>query len=650
MSITLGILAHVDHGKTTLSEQILYTAGVLRAAGRVDGKNTLLDHNEVERQRGITVFADQASFQYGEKNFNLLDTPGHVDFAGEMERAAFALDCAVLVISGVEGVQSHTNTIWQILKRMEIPTFIFINKTDRPGADIHGVIDQVKAKWGVSAIDFSHGFSNGNFSQDLQEEICGLDDELLEFFLEKGYEKSRWIKAAGELIAGQKLLAVFCGSALSGTGVRELMEGMAQLVTDQGESKNSHPLAARVYKVGHDKQKNRVTYLKITGGTLHAKDTLDVGGMEEKVNEIRRYNGEKSTVIPAAYTGDIVGVTGLSQLMPGDVVGEEKPLVPSLVPLMKADVNIGDLPPQVALEYLREIESEEPLLGVKWNEEVKTISVDVAGKIQLEVLEKIFSQRFGAPISFSDCKILYKETLTAPSYGCGHFEPLRHYAEVHLLLTPTQRGSGITYSSDLSLDILGQNWQNAVKTHVFEKQHLGVLTGSPVTDLHITLKNGRAHIKHTDGGDFRQSTYRAIRYALITGSSELLEPFYNFTMTANMSYTGRMISDIERLWGSFEPPMVNGENTTICGSAPVATMMGYVRDFIALTKGEGQLFLEFGGYRSCHNSEEVIADIGYDPQGDKTNTADSVFCAKGAGYNVPWVNAREAMQLEILDN
>ncbi|MEG2082267.1 MAG: elongation factor G, partial [Oscillospiraceae bacterium] len=344
-----------------------------------------------------------------------------------------------------------------------------------------------------------------------------------------------------------------------------------------------------------------------------------------------------------------VGVTGLASLMPGDVVGDEEPLVASLVPLMKADVDIGSLPPQIALEYLREIESEEPLLGVYFNEELKTISVNIAGKIQLEVLEKLFLQRFSAVISFSDCKILYKETLKAPSYGCGHFEPLRHYGEVHLLLTPTQRGSGITFNSDLSLDVLGQNWQNLVKTHVFEKQHLGVLTASPLTDVRITLKNGRAHIKHTDGGDFRQSTYRAIRHALMCGQSELLEPMYRFTMTADMSYTGRVLSDIERLKGTFEPMEVHGTQMTVTGRAPVGTMMGYISEFTALTKGEGKLFFEFGGYEKCHNPSEVIEDIGYDAQADKQNTADSVFCAKGAGYNVPWAQAKAAMQLEILD-
>ncbi|MEG0020879.1 MAG: elongation factor G, partial [Oscillospiraceae bacterium] len=397
------------------------------------------------------------------------------------------------------------------------------------------------------------------------------------------------------------MVPVFHGSALAGVGIKELMDGIFYFTQDANIVDASLPLAARVYKVSHDKQKNRVTYLKITAGTLKTKDVLPINGGTEKVNEIRRYSGEKSTSIACAYTGDIVGVTGLASLMPGDVVGDEEPLVASLVPLMKADVDIGSLPPQIALEYLREIESEEPLLGVYFNEELKTISVNIAGKIQLEVLEKLFLQRFSEVISFSDCKILYKETLKAPSYGCGHFEPLRHYGEVHLLLTPTQRGSGITFNSDLSLDVLGQNWQNLVKTHVFEKQHLGVLTASPLTDVRITLKNGRAHIKHTDGGDFRQSTYRAIRHALMCGQSELLEPMYRFTMTADMSYTGRVLSDIERLKGTFEPMEVHGTQMTVTGRAPVATMMGYISEFTALTKGEGKLFFEFGGYEKCHN-------------------------------------------------
>lgn len=647
MSVTFGILAHVDHGKTTLSEQILYRAGLLRAVGKVDGKSTMLDHNEIEKERGITVFSDSASFVYKGRGFNLLDTPGHVDFAGEMERSVFALDLAVLVISAVEGVQNHTNTIFGILQEQKVPTIVFINKTDRDGADVAKVIEQIKEKWGVNALDFTQDFKNGEFSAKLCEELCEIDDDLLCSFLESGYEKELWISKASELCKSQKLIAVFSGSAMQGIGIEELLGGLFYL--SQDNQRDEEKLCARVYKVSHDKQKNRVTHLKITRGALKTKDILQAGENGEKVNEIRAYEGERFKTVQRATTGDIVGATGLVSFMPGDVIGEGEKLSPKLIPLMRADVNIGKIPPLIALQNLRELESEEPLLAVQYNESIKTISVHIAGKIQLEVLEKLFLQRFSQSISFSDCKIMYKETLKKPVYGCGHFEPLKHYAEVHLLLTPTARGSGITYSSDLSLDVLTQSWQNLVATHVFEKEHLGVLTGSPLTDVHIALKNGRADIKHTEGGDFRQSTYRAIRHGLMCAESELLEPYYYFTITAQTSYTGRILSDIQIMSGSFEPPFVQGEENVIKGYAPVVNIDGYISEFVSFTRGSGRIFLSFGGYKSCHNGQEVCENIAYNSEADRDNTADSVFCAKGAGYTVHWSKAKDAMQLEILE-
>lgn len=648
MSVTFGILAHVDHGKTTLSEQILYSGGLLRAVGRVDGKNTLLDYNEIEKERGITVFSGQASFEYKGRRFNLLDTPGHVDFAGEMERSIFALDCAILAISAVEGVQNHTNTIWKLLQKHKIPTIIFINKTDREGADLTRVISQIKSKWETSPVDFMEGFSDGEFRCGNMEELCELDDDLMEQFLEGRYESDLWQKRARELFESRKMTAVFYGSAINGKGVKELLEGVYFLTQETIQDK-ADALSARVYKVSHDKQKNRVTHIKIMCGALKTKDVLTILDTREKVNEIRIYNGEKFTTQNEATTGDVVGLTGITALMPGDVIGEGEKLQASLVPLMQADVNVGSMPPQTVLGYLKELESEEPLLAVKYNEKIKTISVHIAGKIQLEVLEKLLLQRFNAKVTFEDCKIMYKETLTKPSYGCGHFEPLRHYAEVHLLLTPTVRGSGITYSSEVHVDTLSQPFQNLIKTHVFEKEHLGVLTGSELTDLHITLKNGRAHIQYTDGGDFRESTYRAIRHGVMCGQSELLEPVYDVTITVEPIYIGRILSDIERMNGRFDPPISQGEEMTITAVVPAVNMQNYISEFTSFTHGEGRIFLNFGGYKSCHNQKEVVENFAYNAEADTDNPADSVFCTKGAGYNVHWTKARETMQLDILE-
>ncbi len=647
MGITFGILAHVDHGKTTLSEQILYHGKFLKEVGRVDSKNTFLDHNDIERERGITIFSEQANFLYKEKNFYLLDTPGHVDFAAELERSLFALDYAVLVISAVEGIQNHTNTIWNILQENKVPTFIFINKIDRTGADVQKVIQKIKERWKVDVVDFTKRFSEGHFDESLSEDISSLDENLLEQFIQDNFDNDLWIKTTKDMISTRKVFPVFTGSALNDIGVIDLLDGIYHLAKDR-YTNDCDKLSAKVYKVSHDKQKNRITHLKVTKGILKVKDVVTINDTVQKINEIREYNAEKSNSVQVAKSGDLVGVMGLTDLMPGDVIGDETPLKIKLIPLMRADVVISEENLQTVLKCFKELESEDPLLSVNYNEILKTISINIAGKIQVEVLEKLFLQRFGIKIAFSNCKILYKESLRSKTYGCGHFEPLRHYAEVHLSISPAERGSGISFNSEVHVDTLGQNWQNLIKTHIFERQHAGVLTGSSLTDVHITLKNGRAYKEYTAGGDFRQATFRAVRHGLMNGDNILLEPYYKFSISADINFMGRILSDIEKLKGTFDTPDIVGDEVNIIGIAPVSLMEGYVSEFTSFTKGEGRLFLDFDGYRECHNQLQVVEDCGYDPESDRENTADSIFCAKGAGYNVPWKEAIDAMHLDIL--
>ncbi len=654
MGITIGILAHVDAGKTTLSEQLLYHAGVLRAPGRVDQKNSFLDYGSIERERGITVFSDQAVFQCGDQTFHLIDTPGHVDFSGEMERSLWVMDCAVLVISCVEGVQSHTETVWNLIRKHNVPTLIFLNKTDRAGANPEGILKEIRRQGGIDCPDFSLGFRSGEMDLSLAEHLAESDNELLETYFSSGYVREEWLAVTRRMIGECRISPVFRGSALSGEGVENFLQALPLLAPRVNENPDA-PFCARVYKVRHDKQGGRVVFLKVTAGTLHPKDEISSPSdaetlISEKVNELRCYNGAKFTLLEKACPGDLCAVTGLSSPMPGDEVGanasHQSPFV--MQPLLAAKVLFDDsIHPKIILEHLRELEDEEPLLGVAWDEELQEIHVHVMGEIQLEVLTELVRERYGISICFGTCEILYRETIAAPTVGCGHFEPLRHYAEVHLRLSPGESGRGITFNSECSTDLLAANWQNLIRTHVLEKEHKGVLTGTPLTDVCVTLLAGRAHLKHTEGGDFREATYRAIRQGLMQAQNILLEPYCAFAIETEISLTGRVFSDIQRMNGTYEPPEIMEDKALIHGHAPFATMMNYPQQLTVFTKGRGKISLSFDGYEPCHNADEIIAHRNYDAERDTANPADSVFCSHGAGYAVKWDEASAHMHVKF---
>ncbi|MGI5897397.1 MAG: GTP-binding protein [Oscillospiraceae bacterium] len=654
MYTTIGVLAHVDAGKTTLSEQLLYHAGALRTAGRVDQKNAFLDYDAIERERGITIFSDQASFTCGERVFQLIDTPGHVDFSGEMERCLGVMDCAVLVISAAEGIQSHTETIWRLLEEHRIPTFLFLNKIDRAGADPDAVLHAARREWKLPCLDITKRLFPDRMAETLVEEIAELEDSLLETYLSSGYDFQGWLAALRRMVAARSVVPVLSGSALNGDGIDALMQALAQLAPVCGGDPGG-ALLARAYKVRHDKQGGRVVYLKVLNGTLHPKDSLpchppNTETVDEKINELRCYNGGKYRLMDQAAPGMLCAVTGITTLMPGDWAGQAEAgrVASSLQPLLAAQVLFDpSIHPKTMLECLRVLEDEEPLLGVVWEEELQQIQVHIMGPIQLEVLTEVVQERFGYSIRFGPCEILYRETIAAPVVGCGHFEPLRHYAEVHLRLEPAARDSGIRFASECPTDSLAANWQNLVRTHIFEKEHRGVLTGAPLTDVRITLLAGRAHLKHTEGGDFREATYRAIRQGLMHAQNILLEPWYRFTIQAEIALTGRILSDIQRMNGRYEPPETGETTVTIHGRAPVACMMGYSEELTAFTKGKGRLSLAFDGYEPCHNANEIIAQKGYEPERDLANTPDSVFCSHGAGYPVKWDQAAAHMHIKL---
>lgn len=646
----LGVLAHVDAGKTTLSEQILFRCGTLRAAGRVDDQTAYLDHSGIERRRGITVFSDQAEFRIGERPFTLVDTPGHVDFSGEMERSLAVLDCAVLVVSAAEGVQAHTETLWRLLEAQGLPVLVFLNKTDRAGANAGETLEQLRRLGGEDFLGLSGGISeSGAFSLEAAEALAERDDCLLERYLSEGYEEQRWLAAARELFAARRLFPVFSGSALKGEGVAELLTGL-RLLAPVPAGSQEEPFSGRVYQVRHDRG-GRVVFLKVEQGTLHPKDLFEVPGGEEKCNELRSYSGARFELVKEAGPGTLCAVTGVQGARAGDMVGagarKAEPFV--LCPLLSAKVlyDASQTPPPVMLSRFRELEDEEPLLGVAWNERAQEIEVRVMGEIQLEVLQELVRDRWGTEISFGPCAVLYAETLAAPVVGVGHFEPLRHYAEVHLRLSPGPRGSGVRFQSECHVDDLSSNWQNLVRTHVLEKQHRGVLTGSPLTDVTVTLLSGRSHLKHTEGGDFREATYRAIRQGLMRGKSILLEPYYQFTAEVGFDEAGRVQADMARLGGECGVPEEAGGRVRIRGRGPVRTLMEYPKELTVFTKGKGRISFQFGGYEPCREGERIAAESGYEPERDVENTPDSVFCSHGAGFPVKWNEAPAHMHLPV---
>ena len=649
--ICTGLLAHVDAGKTTLSEAILYTTGTIRKLGRVDNKDAFLDTYQLERARGITIFSKQAELTLGNTAVTLLDTPGHVDFSAEMERTLQVLDYAVLVINGADGVQGHTETLWRLLKRYRIPVFLFVNKMDQPGTDREALLSGLKRRLDSAVTDFT-GVTAGtdgilSYSGDREngeeifEEISMAGEELLEEYLERGILSVDPVRRA---VKERRLFPCYFGSALKLTGVEEFLKGFETFTAGTGYSRE---FGARVFKISRDSQGNRLTHLKITGGSLKVKNFLDQE-QTEKVNQIRIYSGAKFEPVNEAEAGCICAVTGPSSTRPGQGFGaEESGKSPLLEPVLTYQVILPDgMDVHVMLKNLRLLEEEDPLLHIVWDETLGEIRAQVMGQVQMEILKSQILERFGVEVDFGTGNIVYKETIQRPVEGVGHFEPLRHYAEVHLLMEPLEPGSGLVLGCDCSEDLLDRNWQRLVLTHLEEKKYRGTLTGSEITDMRITLTAGRAHIKHTEGGDFRQATYRAVRQGLKEAGCCLLEPYYAFILEVPEESVGRAMADIDRMYGKFQAPETRNGMAVMTGSAPAACMRDYQREVTNYTRGRGRLSLSLKGYEPCHNQDEVVEAMGYDFDGDLADPAGSVFCSHGAGVVVPWDQVKKHMHVQ----
>ena len=648
----VGILAHVDAGKTTLSEALLYNSGMIRNMGRVDHQDTFLDNYELEKKRGITIFSKLARMKFLDVDMTLVDTPGHVDFSAETERALQVLDYAILVISATDGVQAHTRTLFRLLMDYQVPTFLFVNKMDLACKEdsvqaTTGLMAQLKKELHEGMTDFTSicGDSQEKWDAEAVEEIAGSDEEAMEQYLETGEIAEDVIR---RLIVERKIFPVYFGSALKDQGIKAFMEGI-----DQWFCACSYPeeFGAKAYKIGRDDQGNRLTYLKITGGELRVKGLLQ----DEKVDQIRLYSGSKFELTKKAEAGTLCAITGPVKTYPGQGIGIEAETGEGILsPAMTYQMIPPDgMDAALLLKKVKELEEEDPMLHVVWNEEHQEIHVRIMGKVQLEVLKSLMKERFDVDVTFGTGSIVYKETITAPVEGVGHFEPLRHYAEVHLLLEPLSQGSGLVFDTEVSEDELDLNWQRLILTHLAEREHRGVLTGSAITDMRITLVGGRTHIKHTEGGDFRQATYRALRQGLKSGECVLLEPYYNFELTVPNEQIGRTMNDMQMMSGTFEPPQTLSEKMTLIkGRVPVSTSLDYMSEVHSYTKGEGQLKLSNGGYGPCHNAEEVIEKRGYDSERDHWNPTGSVFCEHGAGVYVPWDQVRDYMHVEskVLQN
>lgn len=639
--LCIGLLAHVDAGKTTLSEAMLYTAGSIRKMGRVDNKDAFLDTFALERARGITIFSKQARLAL-DKNTEvfLLDTPGHVDFSAEMERTLQILDYAILVVSGADGVQGHTETLWKLLTRYEIPTFLFVNKMDQDGTDRKKLMENLQKYLSGNCLDFTaeQGIDGLLSDEIFAENAAVCDENVLERYLETGeMEKEDLVS----MISKRKIFPCFFGSALKLNGVEEMMHAVSVLTR---EPPYPEAFGAKVYKIARDEQGNRLTFLKVTGGCLNVKEEL----LEEKVNQIRIYSGAKYETAGQVKAGEVCAVTGLSKTYPGEGIGcESESFLPVLEPVLTYQIRIPqDCDVHKMLQNLKQLEEEEPLLHIVWNERLGEIHAQLMGEVQTEILKSMIEERFGVRVEFGAGNIVYKETIRNTVEGVGHFEPLRHYAEVHLLLEPGEPGSGLHFLSNCSEDVLDKNWQRLILTHLEEKEHLGVLSGSPVTDMQITLVSGRAHQKHTEGGDFRQATYRAVRQGLKKAESVLLEPYYEYRLEVPSEMVGRALSDLQRMNGTFGSPEQVGEMAVLSGEAPVALMQDYQREVISYTKGRGRLSCSLSGYKPCSNAEEVLTAIVYDSERDLENPTGSVFCAHGAGFVVPWDQVEDYMHLE----
>ncbi|KGR77740.1 elongation factor G [Ureibacillus manganicus] len=641
---TVGVLAHVDAGKTTFSEQLLFHTESIRAMGRVDHKNAYLDHHSIERQRGITVFADQGRIHYKGDTFTLIDTPGHVDFAAEMERAISVLDYAIMIISAVDGIEGHTETVWELLRKYHVPTFIFMNKVDRDEVDINGLMEDIQKHFSMNALLVTEPITKNSISDEILEWIAERDEKLLDQYLDGNIDLPMFIQYLQTYIQNEQAFICMAGSALKDIGVIDFFEQFSLLTETYYD--NTLPFKGKVFKIRHDEQNVRITYIKALQGTLQIRQEIEFGEISEKITDIRLYNGNRYDSVRMVEAGEVFAVTGLSKAEIGDVIGADPSTSKEfqLSPTLQARVVYnGSEHIKDVLKLFRILEAEEPTLKVIWSEKFQEIHVHIMGVIQLEVLQVVAKERFNLEISFDDPKILYLETIHTSVLGYGHFEPLKHYAEVHLKMEPVQRGAGVIFENKCHADDLSIGHQRLIEQHVFEREHHGLLTGSPITDIKFTLLTGRAHNKHTNGGDFREATFRAIRQGLEQADNIVLEPYYRFKMKASLDHIGRMMSDIQQASGTFETPITTVDKVVIEGTVPVANFINYNATFSAYTNGKGALTLQFIGYDVCHNPVEVIEWIGYDKKADPEYTSSSIFCAKGKGYIVPWYEAEAAM-------
>lgn len=653
----IGLVAHVDAGKTTLAEALLYRAGAIRRQGRVDKGDAHLDTDAMERERGITIFSKQTSLDWAGAHVMLLDTPGHVDFSAEAERTLQALDYAVLIVGANDGVEGHTETLWSLLARYNVPTFVFVNKLDLAADGLGPVMDEMHRHLSPSVVDgdalaalVASAGGAGEGAAALLEDVAATDEDALDEYLESGSLSAETIR---RLIVQRKVFPCFAGSALRMEGIEGFLDGVVALVQ---EKTWPDEFAARVYRVSRGAHGERLAWVKVTGGVLRAKEQLsgfDRGTTwNEKVDQVRIYDADSFEIAREVPAGRVCAVTGLSQVLPGSALGAEARLAePVLVPVLSYSVGAAGADATTLVQALRELADEDPLLGVAWHEQLQEVHVQLMGEVQREVVARQLLDRFGLEVTFGAGGILYRETVTAPVRGAGHFEPLRHYAEVQLLVEPAERGAGVEAGTRALEDDLDRNWQRLILTHVLEREYPGVLTGAPLTDVRITLLGGRAHLKHTEGGDFRQATYRAIRQALMTareqGACQLLEPWYRFILGVPADKVGRALADLQRMGADFDAPVAEGDRAEIAGSAPASEIGSYALEVSAYSGGRGRLFLEYAGYRPCHNAEQVIADAAYDPVADLANTPDSVFCSHGAGYNVAWDQVPAQAHVEI---
>lgn len=658
--LVIGILAHVDAGKTTLSEELLYLCGEIRKIGRVDHGDAFLDTYELEKERGITIFSKQALLKTENMEVTLLDTPGHVDFSAEMERTLQVLDYAILVINGMDGVQSHTMTLWRLLERYQIPTFLFVNKMDQQGTDHDALLNDLKQHLHENCVDFGRtqdtDYGMYELTPEQLENIAVCEEDILETYLETGIVEDRDI---ARLIIQRKIFPCYFGSALKEKGVKDFWNGVQKYTA---EPERPTEFGAKVFKIARDEQGNRLTYMKITGGSLKVKTLLssnsngqslpgrkaEEAAWEEKADQIRLYSGAKYELTSEAEAGTVCAVTGLTRTYPGEGLGiEQESELPILEPVLNYQIILpDDCDPHQMLQKLRQLEEEEPQLHILWDSQFSEIHAQLMGEVQIEILKKLIWDRFHVAVEFGAGSIVYKETVAEPVEGVGHFEPLRHYAEVHLLIEPGEPGSGCQFFTACSEDVLARNWQRLILTHLEEKEHIGVLTGSPLTDVQITILTGRAHAKHTEGGDFRQATYRAVRQGLRKARNILLEPYYEFRLEVPAEMIGRAMADVQKMQGTFDAPEVEGETAILKGTAAVAQMRDYQKEVVSYTHGTGKLFCSLKGYAPCKNQDEVVQNIGYDPEADLENPTGSVFCAHGAGFVVPWDQVEDYMHLQ----